>query len=196
MPMTAPASTVLMVDDHPIVRRGLATLLGMEPWVARVVEAASVRETQERAVTERPDAAVVDLGLPDGDGLELIGRIRRAVPGCAVVVLTMTREETVVRACMAAGARGYLLKDTAPSVIVNSVRAVLDGVVTIRTRHARGPVTVRTCRRLRRFRGARHREPSSPTRRRGDLATAAQPGTTPRPPGPSRAAESCSCLSR
>lgn len=144
---TRPPATVLLVDDHPIVRRGLAALLGTEPWVGRVVEAAGVREAQERATVERPDVAVVDLGLPDGDGLTLLPRLRRTVPGCALLVLTMSREEATVRACLAAGAGGYVLKDTDPGAIVRSVRAVLDGDLVLgaevtRALHAPGPAAL------------------------------------------------------
>jgi len=125
--MAEPGATVLVVDDHPIVRRGLAALLQVEPWAGRVVEAATVRAAHELAVTERPDVVVLDLGLPDGDGLELLPRLRRAVPGCAVLVLTMTNDDAMVRACLDAGANGYVLKETEPTAIVRSVRAVLDG---------------------------------------------------------------------
>ena len=69
---------------------------------------------------------MVDLGLPDGDGVELVRRLRRA-PGCPVLVLTMTRDEGVVRACLAAGAGGYLLKDSPPDAVVRAARTVLDG---------------------------------------------------------------------
>ena len=68
----SPAATVLIVDDHPVVRRGLAAMLGLEDWVARVVEAGSVRDGAAAGATERVDVAVVDLGLPYGDGVELV----------------------------------------------------------------------------------------------------------------------------
>lgn len=122
----SPPATVLVVDDHPVVRRGLAAMLGLEDWVGRVVEAGSVREGATLGATERVDVAVVDLGLPDGDGVELVRRLRRA-PGCPVLVLTMTRDEGVVRTCLAAGAGGYLLKDSAPDAVVRAARTVLDG---------------------------------------------------------------------
>jgi two-component system, NarL family, nitrate/nitrite response regulator NarL len=122
----SPAATVLIVDDHPVVRRGLAAMLGLEDWVARVVEAGSVRDGAAAGATERADVAVVDLGLPDGDGVELVRRLRRS-PGCPVLVLTMTRDEGIVRACLAAGAGGYLLKDSPPDAVVRAVRTVLDG---------------------------------------------------------------------
>ena len=122
--MSSPAATVLVVDDHPVVRRGLAAMLGLEDWVSRVVEAGSVREGAGAA--ERVDVAVVDLGLPDDDGVELVRRLRHN-PGCPVLVLTMTRDEGVVRACLAAGAGGYVLKDSPPDAVIRAVRTVLDG---------------------------------------------------------------------
>lgn len=122
-----PPRTVLLVDDHPLLRRGLAALLALEGWVGRVVEAATVRDGARVAVLEGADVAVVDLGLPDGDGVELVRRLRRA-PGCPVLVLTMTRDSpAAVQECLDAGATGYVLKDTPPDAVVRAVRTVLDG---------------------------------------------------------------------
>lgn len=118
--------TVLVVDDHPLMRRGLATLLGLEDWVARVVEAGSVREGAATGAAEGVDVAVVDLGLPDGSGVDLVTRLRRT-PGCPVLVLTMTRDDASVRACLDAGATGYVLKDSPPDAVVRAARTVLDG---------------------------------------------------------------------
>lgn len=118
--------TVLVVDDHPLLRRGLATLLGLEDWVARVVEAGSVREGAATGAAEAVDVAVVDLGLPDGSGVDLVARLRRS-PGCPVLVLTMTRDGGTVRACLDAGATGYVLKDSPPDAVVRAARTVLDG---------------------------------------------------------------------
>ena len=120
-------AAVLLVDDHPLVRHGLRMLLEAEPWVDRVLEAANARDAAALATTARPGVAVVDLGLPDDDGVELIRLLRRTAPDCPVLVLTMTREDTAVRACLDAGAAGYLLKETAPRAVVNAIRAVLDG---------------------------------------------------------------------
>jgi DNA-binding NarL/FixJ family response regulator len=118
--------TVLVVDDHPLMRRGLATLLALEEWVARVVEAGSVREGAATGAAEAVDVAVVDLGLPDGSGIDLVTRLRRT-PGCPVLVLTMTRDDASVRACLEAGATGYVLKDSPPDTVVRAARTVLDG---------------------------------------------------------------------
>ncbi|BBH68630.1 DNA-binding response regulator [Actinoplanes sp. OR16] len=127
--MSAPriGVTVLIVDDHPLVRRGLAAVLDLEPWVGRSVEASTSAEGERLAIAEQPGVAVIDLGLPDGSGLDLIHRLRRAVPSCAVLVLTMTRDDGLVRGCLAAGASGYVLKDSTPEVVLNALRTVADG---------------------------------------------------------------------
>jgi two-component system, NarL family, nitrate/nitrite response regulator NarL len=117
---------VLLVDDHPLIRRGLAALLALEPWVLRVVEAGSIADGAREGAIEAVDVAVVDLGLPDGDGVELVTRLRRA-PGCPVLVLTMNGDESAVRACLTAGATGYVLKSSPPDVVVRAARTVLDG---------------------------------------------------------------------
>jgi two-component system, NarL family, nitrate/nitrite response regulator NarL len=117
----------MIVDDHPVLRHGLAALLETEPWVGHIVGASTVAEATELVVIERPQLAVVDLGLPDGDGVELIRRLRRSVPECAVLVLTMTSEESAVRASLDAGASGYVLKSSPPLTIVRAVQTVADG---------------------------------------------------------------------
>lgn len=127
MATNAGSALVLLVDDHPVVRRGLAAMLTGEPWITRLIEAGTVADALRIAVLEKPDAAVVDLGLPDGDGVSLIRRLRHAVPGCAVLVLTMTQDDATVQACLAAGATGYLLKESAPDALLPALRTVLDG---------------------------------------------------------------------
>jgi len=119
--------SVLLVDDHPVVRRGLKALLASQSWVGPIAEADGVATGLEAALANRPDVAVVDLGLPDGDGSALIERIRSAVPGCVVLVLTMTADGGRARALLAAGASGYLVKETDPDVVVAAVRTVSQG---------------------------------------------------------------------
>lgn len=120
------SATVLLVDDHPLMRRGLAALLTGEAWVARVVEAGTVRDGAAVGAIESVDLAVVDLGLPDGRGVDLVRSLCRN-PGCPVLVLTMTTEHEVVRECLDAGATGYLLKDTPPEAVARAAQTVLDG---------------------------------------------------------------------
>ncbi len=137
----AGSALVLLVDDHPVVRRGLAAMLNGEPWVTRLVEAGTVADALKVAVLEKPDAAVVDLGLPDGDGVSLIRRLRHAVPGCAVLVLTMTQDDATVQACLAAGATGYLLKESAPDALLPALRTVLDGGLVLGPQVATGALS-------------------------------------------------------
>lgn len=119
--------TVLLVDDHPVVRRGLKALLAVQPWVRGIAEADSVASALAAAENQRPEVAVVDLGLPDGDGLELTKRLRAALPGCAVLVLTMTADAGRARSLLAAGASGYLAKETDPDLVIDSIRTVAQG---------------------------------------------------------------------
>ena len=131
--MAAPAAgdgnpaTVLLVDDHPLLRYGLRVLLESEPWVGRVLEAETAQAGGRLGAAERPGVAVVDLGLPDQDGVRLVRELRRTIPACAVLVFTVTRDASTVRDCLAAGAVGYVLKETPPRAVVTAIRAALDG---------------------------------------------------------------------
>lgn len=119
--------TVLIVDDHPVVRHGMAMLLAQEQWIDRVVEAGTADEARRLATLERPGIAVLDLTLPDGDGILLIRDVLAAVPGCSIVIVTMTNDPAAVRAATEAGARGYVLKDASPLMLVAAVRTVAEG---------------------------------------------------------------------
>lgn len=119
----------------------MVALLGGESWVGRLIEAGTMAEALKLAVIEQPNAAVVDLGLPDGDGVVLLRQLRRAVPGCALLVLTMTRDESTVHACLEAGAAGYLLKESAPESLLPSLRTVLDGGLVLGPHVAPGTLT-------------------------------------------------------
>ena len=110
-----------------MVRRGLVVLLGAEDWVGRVVEAGTVAEARRLSTLDPPDVAVVDLGLPDGDGLTVLRHLAAAAPGCRALVMTMTADAGTVRAALDAGARGYLLKDADPDIVVAAVRTVAAG---------------------------------------------------------------------
>lgn len=118
---------VLIVDDHPVVRRGLRTMLEGEPWVAEVAEAATVAEAIKEAVTRQVHVVAMDVTLPDGDGIDATCRILRARPDVRVLVLTMTDDEDIVSRAINGGARGYLLKDTDPETVIDSLRTVAAG---------------------------------------------------------------------
>lgn len=118
---------VLIVDDHPVVRRGLRTMLEGEPWVAEVAEAATVAEAIKEAVTRQVHVVAMDVTLPDGDGIDATCRILRARPDVRVLVLTMSDDEDIVARAINGGACGYLLKDTDPETVIDSLRTVAAG---------------------------------------------------------------------
>ena len=122
---------VLIVDDHPVVRRGLRTMLEDEPWVEEVVEAATVAEAIKEAVTRQAHVVAMDVALPDGDGIDATRRIVRACPEVRVLVLTMADDEDTVARALEAGARGYLLKDTDPDAVIDSLRTVAAGGIVL-----------------------------------------------------------------
>lgn len=122
---------ILIVDDHPVVRRGLRAMLQGEPWVADVAEAATAADSVREAISQRSHVVAMDLALPDGDGIDATHRILRAVPDAKVVILTLTDDEEVVTRALSAGAHGYVLKDTDPDVVVETLRMVASGGVVL-----------------------------------------------------------------
>ncbi|MEV5721663.1 response regulator transcription factor [Amycolatopsis mediterranei] len=115
---------VLVVDDHPLFRIGVSTLLAAEPGIEVVGEAAGGADAVASAAALRPDVVVMDLHLPDLSGIQATRHIVAANPGTGVLMLTMADESESVFAAMRAGARGYLLKDAEPDEIIRAVRAV------------------------------------------------------------------------
>lgn len=127
--MTVPrdGTRVLVVDDHPVVRRGIVALLESLPWTAPPVEAATVADARRLATTERPSLAVVDVGLPDGDGIDLVAELAVISPGCRALVLTMDGSAQTAQRALAAGAAGYLAKDADPQLVVDAVTTIASG---------------------------------------------------------------------
>jgi DNA-binding NarL/FixJ family response regulator len=125
--MTIQAIRVAVADDHPVVRDGLRALLGSLPAMELVAEATSGREAVRCAVTDRPDVLVMDLRMPDLDGVAATAEIARVAPEVAVLVLTMFDDDESVFAAMRAGARGYLVKGASQAEIVRAVTAVAAG---------------------------------------------------------------------
>jgi DNA-binding NarL/FixJ family response regulator len=125
---TAERFTALVVDDHPLLRESIVSKL-RAMGAAEVYEAASVAEARARAHASGPcDLCILDLGLPDGNGLDLLGELRSA-GWPRLVVLSAADDPYSVRAAFVAGAQGYLLKSASPSVVSDGVRRVLDGGV-------------------------------------------------------------------
>ena len=115
---------ILLADDHDIVRRGLKELLEERPGWTVCAEAANGREAVELALKHRPNIAVIDLTMPELNGLEATRRIRKAVPETEVLVFTMHDSEELVRGVLAAGARGYLLKSDAARQLVPALESL------------------------------------------------------------------------
>jgi len=118
---------VLLADDHAIVRRGLRLLLEREAGLAVVGEAADGREAVESLAREPADIVVMDLGMPGLNGIEATTQIGRKYPRIGVVILSMHRDETYVLRCLRAGARGYVLKESAENELIAAIRDVHAG---------------------------------------------------------------------
>jgi DNA-binding NarL/FixJ family response regulator len=117
----------VIADDHPVVRDGLRALFASLPGIELVAEAATGREAIRAAVTERPDVVVMDLHMPDVDGVAATAGIARSAPDVAVLVLTMFEDDDSVLAAVRAGARGYLLKGADQDEITRAITTVADG---------------------------------------------------------------------
>ncbi|MFH1060158.1 MAG: response regulator transcription factor [Pseudomonadota bacterium] len=118
---------VLLADDHSIVRAGLRRLIEDAGDMAVVVEASDGRQAIAEAMKVKPDVAVVDLSMPGLDGLEVISRLHQSLPNLPVLVLTMHEEEQYVVRSLAAGAKGYMTKRSAPEQLVGAIHKVYSG---------------------------------------------------------------------
>ncbi|MGH3843971.1 MAG: response regulator [Pseudonocardiaceae bacterium] len=118
---------VVLADDHPVVRDGLSALLGSVPGIEVAGAAATGREAVRAAVTLRPQVLVLDVQMPDLDGVGAAREIGKVAPDVAVLMLTMFDDDDSVLAAMRAGARGYVLKGATQEEIVRAIRAVAAG---------------------------------------------------------------------
>lgn len=123
----AGAIRVLIVDDHAIVRKGIKALLATESMIQVVGEAANGREAIDRALTLRPDVILMDLVMPEVDGLEAIRYLGEHQPEARILVLTSFAGVDKVMPAIRAGALGYLLKDSGPEDLVYAIRQVYSG---------------------------------------------------------------------
>jgi DNA-binding NarL/FixJ family response regulator len=118
---------VLLADDHDILRDGLCALLGMAGDIAVVGEARTGRETVAEAERLRPDVVLMDISMPELDGVEACRRIRQQTPAVRVLFLTMHESEEYFFRALQAGAAGYIIKRTAAADLLAAVRAVARG---------------------------------------------------------------------
>jgi DNA-binding NarL/FixJ family response regulator len=118
---------ILAVDDHILVREGIAVLLSAEPDMALVAEASNGREAIQQFRAHRPDITLMDLQMPEMNGLDAIIAIRGEFPEAKIIVLTTYKGDVQILRALKAGARGYLLKNTIHGELLDTIRAVHAG---------------------------------------------------------------------
>lgn len=125
--LTGDEITVVLADDHPVVRSGLSALFASVGSIRVVGVATTGREAVREAISRRPQVLVLDIQMPDLNGIDATRELARAAPDVAVLVLTMFDDDESVFGAMRAGARGYLLKGAEQDEIVRAVHAVAAG---------------------------------------------------------------------
>ncbi|MBX3732878.1 MAG: response regulator transcription factor [Verrucomicrobiae bacterium] len=133
-PQPVKQTTILLVDDHPLMRRGQADLLNREPDFVVCGEVGTAREAMEAIAKLKPALVLVDMGLPDKDGLELIKDIQALHPGLPVLAMSMQDESLYAARVLRAGGRGYVMKQEGPERLAAAIRAVLGGQVALSPR--------------------------------------------------------------
>jgi DNA-binding NarL/FixJ family response regulator len=124
---------VLIVDDHPVVRGGLRAMLTTDQTMEVVGESGDGAEAVTMVAEKEPNVVLMDIRMPNMDGVEATRRIKGEFPSTAVIVLTMYDSDTYVIDAMRAGASGYLLKDVSQELLLHTIRAVSSGATLIKT---------------------------------------------------------------
>jgi two-component system response regulator DevR len=120
-------TTVVLVDDHELVRRGVAELLEADPDIRVVGEAGTIQQGRRRILATRPEVALLDVRLPDGSGIDLCRDLHVAAPSVRCVMLTAYDDDEAMVAAVIADAAGYVLKDIRGSGLIDCVRTVASG---------------------------------------------------------------------
>ena len=125
--MTKPVRT-LLADDQYLIREGIASLLELEDGVEIVGMAANGEEAVEKALKHKPDVILMDIRMPEMNGVEATAKIRQALPSCQVIMLTTFDDEEYIVQSLLAGACGYLMKDIPPTDLARAVKLASAGV--------------------------------------------------------------------
>jgi len=118
---------VLLADDHSIVREGLRRIVEESDDMVVVAEASDGKEAIHQVRKSRPDVAVIDISMPEIDGLEVLRQLQPEYPELPILILTMHEEQQYIVRAIEAGARGYITKKSAPEQLVNAIRKVYAG---------------------------------------------------------------------
>lgn len=146
---------ILLADDHTVVRRGFGLILSAQPDLEVVAEARNGKEAVQQAIATQPDVVIMDVSMPELNGIDGARRIVESVPRARVLALSMHRDAVYVREMLRAGARGYLVKDADDDALLDAVRAVArgeaylspsvaDSVLTDYRRHVTNPLDLLT----------------------------------------------------
>jgi two-component system, NarL family, response regulator NreC len=119
--------TIVLAEDHRVVRAGLRLLLDGQPEFSVVAETADVASTERRVASQPPHVLVLDVDMPDGSSIPAIPRIRAVAPETRIVVLTMHTEPSLAREALRAGATGFVLKEAPEAELIDAIRAVAAG---------------------------------------------------------------------
>ena len=122
-----PRIRVFSVDDHPLLREGIAAMINNEPDMTMIAQASNGREAIQRFREHRPDVTLMDLRLPDISGIDAMIAIRHEFPDARIVMLTTFEGDVEIQRALAAGARGYILKNMPPKELIGVVRQVHAG---------------------------------------------------------------------
>ncbi len=128
-PAPATAKRILIVDDHPMMRQGLAQLIGNEPDLIVCCEAENAHQALDAIQNQAPDLVLADITLPDKSGIELIKDIQAMYPGLAVLVISMHDESLYAERVLRAGGRGYIMKQEGGRKLLEAIRHVLTGQI-------------------------------------------------------------------
>jgi DNA-binding NarL/FixJ family response regulator len=117
--------SILIIDDHPVMRAGIAAVLSQEPDLTVCGEASNEADTLQLARRLKPDLVILDLSLEGTSGTAVLHKLKHMSPNLRILVLSMHDEHVHAEQCLRAGAQGYLMKDQAPATLIRAVRAVL-----------------------------------------------------------------------